>query len=84
VFTQAEPNGWLSKTKGYGDKFATFIVENNLGTVVQSQRRTNPNSSNPGKLFLWTLNHAALDKFFREHVVDQIKQVGTGPLRLER
>ena len=62
VFTQA---GARSR---YGNKFAAYIKANNLGEVIETATKVNPNSSNPLKTFVWTLNH--------QRVVEHAKALG--------
>ena len=43
-----------------GINLAKFIVDNELGTVVRSPGKRNPNSSNRIVVWIWTLNVRAL------------------------
>lgn len=51
----------------YGEKFAAFILRNKLGTVTPSQRRNNPNSGNPLKVWVWTLHQTNVKKWAQKH-----------------
>lgn len=55
IFSEAK-NG----SGNYGERFAAYIRRNNLGDVVASGRRVNPNSGNQVKCWVWTLNKRAL------------------------
>lgn len=44
----------------YGGTFATYIKDKGLGTVVESEVATNPNSHNRLKIWVWTLDRKAL------------------------
>lgn len=55
VFSEAKDG-----SGAYGERFAAYIRRNNLGDVVASGRRVNPNSGNQVKCWVWTLNKRAL------------------------
>lgn len=58
LFSQAK------KDKPYGEAFAAFVSARGLGTIVETNFKVNPNSSNPLKAFLWTPNLPGLRKWF--------------------
>ena len=62
VFTQA------GKKARYGLSFAAFIKKHKLGTVVASPTKENPNSGNPLKAFVWTVNWPALRKYLKDNL----------------
>jgi hypothetical protein len=64
IFTQA------GKGKRYGVQFAAYITKHKLGTVVASPTKVNPNSGNPLKAFIWTVNWPAFRKWASAHGVD--------------
>lgn len=53
VFTEAKGN--------YGRKFATFLRQNHLGKVVCTPKEINPNSGNPLRAFVWTVDWPAVE-----------------------
>lgn len=61
IFTQAAVK---KETKGYGYKFADYIVENKLGTISILPEFKNPNTYNSITTFLWVPNNAGI----RAHV----------------
>lgn len=62
IFTEAHYPMYTEDTAGpkYGQNFAAFIREHRLGDVVETGRHVNPNSSNKLKVWVWTVDHAAL------------------------
>jgi hypothetical protein len=64
LFTQA------GKGKRYGTNFATYITKHKLGTVVATPTKVNPNSGNPLKAFIWTINWPAFKKWADTHGVN--------------
>lgn len=52
VFTAVE----TSLTPTYGEAFKAFILKNDLGTVIETTVNRNPNSNNPLRVYLWTMN----------------------------
>jgi hypothetical protein len=52
----------------YGDKFAAYIRRHKLGTIAISRRLTNPNSGNPLKVWVWSINKTALLAWARKHI----------------
>lgn len=55
MFTQAG-----ARRTGYGFRFASLIEKKGLGTVISTGFNKNPNSGNPLKVWIWTLNLEAL------------------------
>ncbi len=62
-FTQA------GKGRTYGENLAAYIEANNLGTIIRSPGRVNPNSGNNLIVFLWTLNQKNLKAWVAKHKV---------------
>lgn len=60
VFSQAGARG------AYGQRFAAYITENNLGEVIETGRHVNPNSGNQLKVFVWTVDHDAVKLWMKE------------------
>lgn len=54
IFTAVEN----TLTPAYGEAFKAFILKNDLGTVMESAVNRNPNSNNPLRVYLWTMNLA--------------------------
>ena len=64
VFTQA------SKTRcksGYGYAIASYIIQQGLGTVANSQPARNPNTSNQITVFVWTPNIAGIKSWAKRN-----------------
>lgn len=64
LFTQA---GSRSK---YGERFRDFIVSANLGKVIESDGKVNPNSRRSVRAFLWSPDKAALEKWWKSQDID--------------
>lgn len=63
VFSEA--NNYRTKA-GYGSRFAAFIRENKLGAVIETEGwATNPNSGNPLKVWVWTVDHDAVKEWVK-------------------
>lgn len=60
IFTQATS----TRKEGYGDRFKAYLEKQGLGEVSVSGYRTNPNSGNFVKVFVWTVNQKAMGKAF--------------------
>ena len=63
IFTQA------GKGATYGDRFAEYILEHKLGDVTMTGVKVNPNSRNPLKTFVWTVDHPAV----KRHITRMVK-----------
>jgi hypothetical protein len=48
---------------GNGDGVAKYIRANKLGTITRAPIALNPNSGNRIKIWIWTVDHAAMEKF---------------------
>jgi hypothetical protein len=55
-----------NKNNTYGDQFAAFIRDNQLGQVLETDTQVNPNSGNPLKLFIWTVDWPRLNAYINE------------------
>lgn len=64
VFTEAG-----GKKSTYGKNFARYIEKHGLGEVVATKTKVNPNSGNPLKAFVWTMNIPALKSWAKENGV---------------
>ena len=49
-----------------GLKLARFINQHNLGEVVSSRKKVNPNTDNPLKMWTWTPNQRSLKAHIRK------------------
>lgn len=47
----------------YGTNLAAYITRNKLGKVISTGTSINPNSGNLLKVFVWTVDHKALEKW---------------------
>lgn len=61
IFTQA-----LDANR-YGINFAAFIRKYELGEVIETDFNVNPNSGNPVKVWVWTVNHEACRQWLADH-----------------
>lgn len=50
----------------YGQAFADWIVENDLGTVMASPEAVNPSGGNTVRIWTWTVNHTKVSEMFRQ------------------
>ena len=46
-----------------GRKLATYIRQNNLGTIARTRCKVNPNSSNLLSVWLWSVNNKTLKEW---------------------
>lgn len=58
IFSQAQ--SVPGKDLKYGDKFAAYIANHDLGEVISTGIHVNPNSGNHLKVFVWTIDHEAV------------------------
>ena len=63
LFSQATIPG-SNPASVYGEHFAVYILDNALGEIIQTGSHTNPNSGNMLKIWIWTIDHAAV----KEHL----------------
>lgn len=56
-FTQA------GRAQTYGEEFATYIKDQQLGEVVETTLNVNPNSGNELKMWVWTVDHDRLGEW---------------------
>lgn len=54
----------------YGRKFKKFILDNKLGTVIETESKRNPNSGNRIKTWIWTVNITKLKSWFKKNKND--------------
>lgn len=66
LFSQA----WVQcgPPKTYGIKFKEFLESSKLGMVVQLESTLNRNSGNMIDVFLWKVDHEALQKWYDENM----------------
>lgn len=50
----------------YGERFKKYIEKHKLGSVVETERRKNPNSGNMLRAYLWTLDKKACQKHYQD------------------
>jgi len=63
VFTQA-----LSyEASDYGDRLKEYIIKNNLGGVIETPLRRNPNSGNTLKTYVWTVKPRKLHSWYKNN-----------------
>ena len=58
----------------YGEKFAAFIRECKLGTLAETGWQVNPNSGNEIKIWVWGIDHAALQVWYKAALKTQPKK----------
>lgn len=54
--------------ENYGKPTASFIRRHKLGTITKSKNFRNPNTGNTLTVWLWIVDWAALEKFYRDRV----------------
>lgn len=59
IFSEANPPD-AEAPLNYGTKFCAYILENGLGTVIETGNNINPNSENLLKVWVWTMDHDAM------------------------
>lgn len=74
IFSEAHRPGLTDETgPKYGRDFAALIRECKLGDVIETGRHINPNSSNHLRVWVWTVDHEALTKWFKKDAATQPK-----------
>ena len=53
--------------KHYGRDLAGYVKEHNLGTLVRTVARKNPNSGNYIRVWLWSVNNKSLSNYAKTH-----------------
>jgi hypothetical protein len=61
IFSQA------GKENPYGEELAKLIKKLKLGRVYSTGWKTNPNSGNPVKVWIWTPSYKAFKKWYQEN-----------------
>lgn len=54
--------------RGYGSKLAAFIKSHKLGTIIPSQIKTNPNTKNKIRMWIWQINPTALERWLKKEI----------------
>lgn len=67
-FTQAVRPGTGMSVR-YGERFANYIKEHDLGFVTQTGENVNPNSGNNLTVWIWTVDHLKL----KAHAMKNLK-----------
>lgn len=76
VFSQAQIKGQAAiKGETYGDRLSRFITENKLGTVIETESKSNLkyHSQHHSKVFIWTVDHAAVNKWYKDYLKTKTK-----------
>lgn len=50
-----------------GQKLANYIVKNNLGRIVESRAKINPNTSNKIKVWIWDIDNINLKRWYKKN-----------------
>ena len=66
LFTQAYAG---DRTDGYGDTLSAFIHTHGLGDVTIGGKGVNPNTGNIVTVYLWKVNHNALERWWGENPI---------------
>lgn len=66
LFTQAYSQ---DNPDGYGYKLKAYIKNQGLGAVTVAGQERNPNSNNLVTIFIWTINHTALFKWWEKNPI---------------
>lgn len=53
-----------NRDKKFGNALEKYIKKESLGAIIKTQTRINPNSKNPLKVWVWTLNHDNIKKWY--------------------
>lgn len=77
TFSEAIPPGRdeAAAQLTYGRRFAAFIQENDLGSLVETPREVNPNSGSSLKVWVWGINHENLTKWYAKQQGKSVKSV---------
>jgi len=72
VNSPAEKAQWIFSDMAYskscnGSRVAFFITQNKLGTLVESQIVTNPNSGNAIQTWIWTVSKRQIAEFLSKN-----------------
>jgi len=59
------------KRKLSGTKFAKYIKDSGLGTVVETKIKINPNSGNKIRVWVWEVDRAKLDAWYEARSTDK-------------
>lgn len=61
------------KEKTTGKNLEKEIKKLNLGNVIRSKSKKNPNSNNSLAVWIWELNRTNLKKYFKEHEKEYVR-----------
>lgn len=53
----------------YGQKFRNLIIKEKLGKVIETESKVNPNSDNPIKVWVWTINKTNFKNYARKNKI---------------
>ena len=59
------------KRKLGGTKFAKYIKDSSLGNVVKTKIKTNPNSGNKIRVWVWEVDRDKLDVWYKTALADE-------------
>jgi len=51
----------------HGESLKVYIIENRLGSVMETKGKRNPNSSNNVRCYIWKVNNTKLKKWKHDH-----------------
>jgi hypothetical protein len=64
TFSEAQSKNAKPNENGYGSTFAALLTKLNVGQVISTGWNLNPNSSNNLKVWVWTIDHDVLRKWW--------------------
>ena len=53
--------------ENYAQKFKKYLLDNKLGEVIETKTKTNPNSYNDIRVYVWTINRKAYGQWYEEN-----------------
>jgi len=61
IFSQANRDEDAGSREEYGENFAAYLRDHKLGDVIETGEYVNPNSGNLLKVWIWTVDHDAVN-----------------------
>lgn len=53
--------------ENYAQKFKKYLLDNKLGEVIETKTKTNPNSNNDIRVYVWTINRKTYSQWYGEN-----------------
>lgn len=74
-FYSFQDNTFRRASGHYGDELRDYIIDNDLGTVIETEPFKNPNSESILKAYVWTLNYDTMRDWYRDFINSSAEQV---------